>query len=95
MMNLKKMKARQERDHAERVGKFLHKKETCMFNCGKTGNLSGGSTYQLESHIREAALKIDPQVDNKSRLTMLGLAHMARRGFCTSRVSHDKIIRPD
>lgn len=58
--------------------------ETCMFNCGKTGNLSGGSTYQLKSHIREAASKIDPQVDNKLRLTMLGLAHIARRGFCTS-----------
>ena len=32
--------------------------ETCIFDCGKTGNLCRGSRYQLDSYIREAALKI-------------------------------------
>ena len=31
--------------------------ETCIFDCGKTGNLCRGSTYKLDSHIQEAALK--------------------------------------
>ena len=34
-------------------------RESCVFDCGKTGlHLSKGSTFQLDTHIREAALKV-------------------------------------